>query len=329
LASELVTQSTEEENKTIASMATDKSLKGFILQQEANQYEITQNEILPAEGKIFFEADVKNESSTDSGVVARVQFLPVKETNKSSVSFSFTGEDGEPTPTYLYDNGDDQLGSAFNPVDGYINFDFSVVSSYEEARNQRTVVKSQNNRFSESGEELDTFISLIPRQKQVDVGDEVEVDVYIANPNEEAIDSVNLLIAYNPRVFEPIDADEYEPGINIDDKKYMDDFPFDFPLVNTIDADRGIIDYRKRVNRSPVRGEGILATIRLKALRPTTKTTLRIFLNENGEVPTTGIFYRNVDRLGDPSDPFDGVKTSSIKIRPTVAYLKRIQEKGM
>jgi len=69
----------------------------------------------------------------------------------------------------------------------------------------------------------------------------------------------------------------------------------------------------------------------LKAIRPTKKTTLRIFMNENGEEPTTGIFYRTMDRLGDPANPYDGVKTTSISVRPTTAYLQKIRssiEKG-
>lgn len=332
-AAQMVTAAKSEEGAVPTPSTNESSIKSFLLSGK-QKFEIIRNEIHAREGRIVMAARLNNETATDSGIVGQIQFLPLKEARSTSIRFDFSEpeEEGALAATDLTLAGADQLGSKFDPKDGVVNIDFEIVSSLEKAK-KRPVVETQRDRFDEESEEgsLGTRLSLIPRDTDLDVGDTVEIDVYLDNPNREAIDSVSLLIAYNPRIFEPVDADDYAAGINLDDKDYYEEFPFDFPLINSIDEERGLIDYRKRVNRAPVKGEGILATIRLRAIRPTTKTTLRIFLNESGEEPTTGIFYRNRDCLGDPSDRFDGVRSTSLTVRPTTAYLRRnqtVSEKG-
>ena len=321
----------DEDKSSAASSSNQKTntLGQFLLSKSPERYTIKTNEIDSKKGRILFSMDVKDETSVDTGIVARVDFMPLKETPKSSIKFDMTtgvDQDTNHPLTFLSLNEKDQLGSSsYDPSDGVINFDMEIVSSLDKIK-ERPIVKKENQHFSNKGDDVfDTSITLIPRQKEVEVGETIDFDVYVANPNKDPIDAVSVFLAYNPRVFEPVDTDDYETGININDKEYVTNFPFDFPLTNSIDDEKGLIDFRKRVNRSPVRGEGVLATIRLKAIRPTQKTTLKILMSENGEEPTTGLFYRKTDRLGDPSDPSDGVKTTSIAIRPSIAYLNKIK----
>jgi hypothetical protein len=311
------------------------SPKEFMYEKNPDRYIITKNEVDAGKGIVRFALDVPNESSTDNGIVARVHFMPREESKSTSVSFSFVDPDypdADMPATYLAYNGSDQLSSAYDPNDGVINFDLEVVSSLDK-KGLGPVVRDQSDLQGDEDllDDYNTRLTLLTDTRDIDVGDYIDVDVYLSNPSQQSFDSVNLLIAYNTRIFEAVDLDDFSPGINLSDKEYSEQFPFDFPLVNLIDQEKGLIDYRKRVNRAPVRGEGVMATIRLKAIRPTKKTTLRIFMNENGEEPTTGIFYRTMDRLGDPANPYDGVKTTSISVRPTTAYLQKIRssiEKG-
>ncbi|MGI6454875.1 MAG: hypothetical protein ACOX5R_04545 [bacterium] len=294
-----------------------------------DKFNIVTNSINPEEGLIKLETRVMSETSTDSGLVARIHFMPRKETMDADLNFVFYdphNPQSEELLTRMTLNGEDKLGSSYDPLDGVANLSLQIYSSLEKAK-ERPVVKTQNERFasSEDGEAFLTHIFLEPQADTVEVGDIVNVDVFLANPDQQIFDSINLMIAYNPLIFEAIDGNDYKNGVNLIDEPYQDKFPFDFPVLNSIDVSRGIIDYRMQGFKVPIRSEGIVATIQLRAIRPTKKTTLRVFLNETGSPPTTGIFYRNQDRLGDPADPFDGVTTASITVQPTTAYLKKVK----
>ncbi|HQH70788.1 MAG TPA: hypothetical protein PK360_01785, partial [bacterium] len=298
--------------------------------KKPDQYKILRNEVDATQGLIRFEAETAGQTSKDSGLIAQIQFIPRRVTS-TSLSFVFTDPFGGETGgkgswTALSLKGSDQLGSRYMESDGVVNLSLDVFETLEKAR-QKPVVKDLKEKSKENpeGEEpFGTQIILVPRQEQIDVGDEVDVDVVFENPNSQMIDSISLLIAYNPRVFEAVDLDDFSPGVNLSDEDYRDKFTFDFPMVNDIETDKGVIDYRKKSVKKPVRAEGVLATFRLRAVRPTTKTTFRVFLNERGEEPTTGAFYHFQDRLGDPADPVDGVTTCSLTVRPTTAYLSKL-----
>jgi len=280
-------------------------------------------------GLIRFKAEVVGQPAKDSGLVVQIPFKPLR-VSSTSISFVFSdpydsGSAEEGNWTALSLKGADQLGSRYMESDGVVNLNLNIYETLEKAR-QKPIVKDVKGQSLESSEEdlYATQIILIPRQETIDVGDVVDVDVVLENPGAELIDSVSLLAAYNPRVFEAVDLDDFSPGVNLSDEEYRSEFPFDFPMINHIDTEKGLIEYRKKTMKKPVRAEGIFATFRLRAIRPTTKTTFRVFLNEKGEEPTTGVFYRFQDRLGDPGDPFDGVTTCSLSVRPTTAYLNKM-----
>ncbi|MFB3785646.1 MAG: cohesin domain-containing protein [bacterium] len=303
---------------------------GSFIAKNQERYKIIRNEVDAVKGMIRFEAESVGQTSKDSGLIAQIQFMPLRVTS-TSLSFVFSdpfgGEtEGQGQWTALTLKGADQLGSRFMEADGVVNLNLNVFETLEKAREKPSVkdLKAQSKNVSEDAAAFGTQITLVPRQEQIDVGDEVDVDVVLDNPHAEMIDAVSLLIAYNPRVFEAVDLDDFSPGVNLSDEEYRAKFPFDFPMVNEIETDKGVIDYRKKTVKKPIRADGVFATFRLRAVRPTTKTTFRVFLNEKGEEPTTGAFYHFQDRLGDPADPFDGVTTCSLTVRPTTAYLSKL-----
>lgn len=302
---------------------------GSFIAKNQERYKIIQNEVDGKKGLIRFKAEVVGQPAKDSGLVVQIPFKPLR-VSSTSISFVFSdpydsGSAEEGNWTALSLKGADQLGSRYMESDGVVNLNLNIYETLEKAR-QKPIVKDVKGQSLESSEEdlYATQIILIPRQETIDVGDVVDVDVVLENPGAELIDSVSLLAAYNPRVFEAVDLDDFSPGVNLSDEEYRSEFPFDFPMINHIDTEKGLIEYRKKTMKKPVRAEGIFATFRLRAIRPTTKTTFRVFLNEKGEEPTTGVFYRFQDRLGDPGDPFDGVTTCSLSVRPTTAYLNKM-----
>ncbi len=325
--------------KTAASTTKEPDVKPvrthFSFITNESKFEITQNSIDAQAGLIRFEARTSEGSSAkNTGEITQIAFMPLREA-RTKISFIFYEGDPEETEaplTALSHTGLDSLGSRFKDTDGVINLDMEIFETLDKIKERPVITKAGDRKRNRSQVEDEgtylTHLYLIPRQKTVDVGDVVEVDVFLENPEGDTIDTVNLLIAYNSRIFKPVDGDDFSPGFNFLDKPYSKKFPFDFPVLNTIDSEKGIADYRKKGFQKKIRSEGVIATLKLQAVRPTTKTTFRVFLNESGEEPTTGVFYRYHDRLGDPVDPFDGVTTCSLKVRPTTAYLKKYANLG-
>ncbi|MBN2329680.1 MAG: hypothetical protein JXR73_21240 [Candidatus Omnitrophica bacterium] len=309
-----------------ASVSGEAVSKPEFLAGDASVFQIAANSIDDQKGLIFFDMKTVGKPSTLEGAVLSLTLVPLRET-VAHVSFEFINpfeRDPAREPFTRMMLGDrDQLGASFSQADGVIHLDLPIYESLDKAKRQPQILKAgESTEKEEDGASIE--LSLAPRRSEINVGEIVNVDVVISNPDRKVFDSVNLLIAFNNRVFEPVDADERAPGVNIADQEYLDKFPFDFPVVNIVDKEKGIIDYRKKAMRKPCRSEGVIATIQLRAVRPTMKTTFRLFLSETRQEPTTGLSYRYQDRLGDPHDPFDGVFTCSLGVRATTAYLDKI-----
>ncbi len=295
----------------------------------ANQsnLQIVENRIDAENGLIYLDIKTQKEPIAWNGLVAQFTCIPIHVTN-TNLSFIFVNpEKRDPAKeplTSLSLSEKDQLGSRFSAADGIINLDLLIFESRDKAKKSSLITKVGDEESSDDSQTENASLILIPRQSQVNVGDIMEIDVYLKNPGKKVFDSIGLLIAYNTRIFEPVDGEKADSGINIEDKKYKNNFSLDFPILNVIDKEKGIIDYRKKAMRKPVRSEGVFATVRLRAIKPTKKTTFRMFISSKGEEPTTGVFYRLQDRLGNSSDPFDGVETCSVGVRPTTAYLSKL-----
>ena len=320
-ASVAVSSSTETKRSGLTSK------EDLFLADDASSFAITQNTVDSENGLIFMDMSSKKGPLTLDGKIVQLTFLPLRET-RTSISFLYVNpilRDPSKEPlTRLSLKDQDQLGTRFSQADGVLDLELSIFQSLEQAERQPIVTKA--------GVETDEMevgtiaLSLVARNEEINVGDIVNVDVVLSNPDAKAFDTVYLLMAYNPRIFEPIDSDDRATGVNISDRDYGETFPLDFPILNVVDKDRGIIDYRKKAMGRPVRAEGTLATIQLKAIRPTKKSTFRLFINDTGKEPTTGLFYRYQDRLGQETDPFDGVSTCSVGVRATTAFLKKLNE---
>jgi hypothetical protein len=291
-----------------------------------SKLDIIENTIDAENGLISLDIQAKKDPIAWNGLIAQFTCIPLHEA-QTNISFLFINpekRDAAKEPlTSLSLFKKDQLGTRFSAADGVVNLDMHIFENRDMAKKSSIITKKGDDLLEDSSAEAASLV-LIPREKQVSVGDIMEIDVCLKNPGKTVFDSIGLLIAYNTRVFEPVDGEEAVSGINIQDKKYKSNFSMDFPLLNVIDEEKGIIDYRKKAMRKPVSSEGVFATVRLRAIKPTKKTTFRMFISSKGEEPTTGVSYRSQDRLGNPSDPFDGVETCSVGVNPTTAYLSKL-----
>jgi hypothetical protein len=263
---------------------------------------------------------LEDETATAQGRVASIHFRALQPTPRTFISFRFAkptastaGVASATEPGTSLMRGDkDVLGLPLRADDGTIPRGITILSE--------TPVKERVRSFevARGSEEVRrTRLRLVPEHRRVVVGEEFDVSVELENPDHVRFDQVSVLIAYNPRVLEVIDYDTDNAvtrGINIHDGSSRDVFPFDFFIANNVNPQTGLIDYRMRGYRRPLLSEGVLATIRFQAIKSTDNTTLRILVDRDGKDPTTGVFYRLHDILGDSADVTDAIDTCSFQI---------------
>lgn len=285
---------------------------------QGNRLSLYENVVDTEQGLINYMFELENETATARGRVASIFFEALQPTRRTFVSFRFGKPPAEGLEaaselgTALVRGSEDVLGLPLRPDDGTIDRGITILSE----KPSKTRVRSLEPRRT-SEEVFTTRLRLVPESRRIVVDEEFNVYVELENPDHIRFDQVSLLIAYNPRVLEVIDYDADNAitrGVNIHDGSYRDVFPFDFFLVNRVNPETGLIDYRMRGYRRPLLSEGVLGCIRFRAVKSTSKTTLRMFIDRDGQDPTTGVFYRFKDVLADSADPTDGISTCSLRI---------------
>ncbi len=312
---EFISSSTDSETLQIADQAIDK--KPTIREVNSGSLSYYVNEVFPATGTIHYLLELSDESSTASGLVATARFRGIKQCRPMEFEFISELQDPDGLPNGLRKSGVtldgvDILGNVENPTDGLLSQRVGVKTEQEREISDRTLAQDENVEKS-----FNTNLRLWTPRRQIVLGEEFDVYVDLENPDADIFDQISLLIAFNPRVLAVVDYDDNNAitqGVNIHDGTYRETFPFDYSNVNKVDQERGVIDYRMRAYRKGLRAEGTLAAIRFRALQTTTKTTLRLLVDLESEEPTSGLFYRFEDVLGDSQDPADGLATTSIQI---------------
>jgi hypothetical protein len=242
------------------------------------------------------------EGKTDilEGALGRFRFVPRTSMGQIPLRFVFAdGEDDEPE-TYLRLGDKDILGSPNRADDGVLDAGFRV--------NPRIAVSDQQEL---TGGDYRTRIYFDPPQADLTMGDVLDVDIVVANPNEVPFDVVSLVIGYNPKVLKVIDSDQnnwIKEGLNINDSASIAEFPFTDRERNRVLPRTGVILYRASSQESPLRSEGTLATVRFLAIGTSSEngSPLQIGFHPIKEALNSGLFYRGRDVLGDSDDPTDG-----------------------
>ncbi len=296
----------------------EKEKKPYIREVFDERITLYENVVDNEDGLLVYMFELDDETVTAQGRVASVYFEAIQPTRRTFLSFQFGEKKGEAETastslgTGLLKGEKDVLGLPLRPDDGTIDRGVTILAEKPEKERVRSLTEKER-----PGEFFSTHLALVPERRRIVVGEEFDVYVRLDNPNHVRFDQISLLVAYNPRVLELIDYDKENAitrGVNVHDGSYRDAFPFDYFIKNEIDPERGLVDYRMRGYRRPLRSEGVLASMRFRALKSTAETSLRIFLDRDGKDPTTGVFYRFDDVLGDSEDFTDGVSTCSVQI---------------
>jgi hypothetical protein len=105
---------------------------------------------------------------------------------------------------------------------------------------------------------------LEPEREQLKPGEEMDVRVMFYNPRRSDLDSIRLLIDFDPKMLEVLDTDEgnaIASGVNIREGNRRA-FPFDYFVENRVDNHRGSIEFRmgmagtRSVSRCPSGRDG-------------------------------------------------------------------------
>lgn len=304
---------------SVTTQAADSEDRNNLFTEQSDRIAIEENKIDTSEGRIVFSASAPQTVLRNNVTIAQLTFVPLQTSDRTSIEFSFAGTeapDGLNLQTSLLHQEEDLLGTKANPSDGVVPLRLRITdSTSSDEPNKKPKPRKEN------PTDKPVKLSLISEHTAVDVGDTFEVQVQLGNPDQKALDSVSLLILFNPQVLQVVDSTPSSSGVNIDDQVNPAQFPFDFDVLNRVDNDKGIIDYRKKALKTNVRGTGHLATIQFRALQATSKTEFRILIHETGQYPTTGVTYKNHDVLGSSQDITDGIASTSVSIRAKTAYL--------
>jgi hypothetical protein len=242
------------------------------------------------------------EGKTDilEGTIGRFWFVPRASMGQIPLTFVFAdGEGGEPA-TFLRLGDEDILGAPNRMDDGVLDAGFRV--------SPRIDVSEEDDL---PGGDYRTRIYFEPPQAELTMGDVLHLDIVVDNPNEVPFDTINLVLGYNPKVLKVIDSDQnnwIKEGVNINDSHSIAEFHFTARERNRVLPRTGVILYRSSSEESPLRSEGVLATVRLLAIGTTGEdgSPLQVGFHSVKEPLNSGLFYRGRDVLGDSEDPTDG-----------------------
>lgn len=167
-------------------------------------------------------------------------------------------------------------------------------------------------------------LALRPRNPAPAAGDEFLVDVVYANPKRADLDTVRLEIRFDPTVLEVVDYDTdnwITRGINIFDGAYHEDLPFDFHRRNVAYNTTGLIQYEMGFSdRTAVPAEGIIATIKFRALMPAQQTVIGFATDFGGQSAATPsrqtvLSFLGFNIIGTPGNRAASMRNAVISIR--------------
>ncbi|MBZ0257605.1 hypothetical protein K8I31_16180, partial [bacterium] len=303
-----------------------KDIPNTIFSDLSDAGRILTNEVNPQTGEIQFETSAQAFTKSGSYFIASLMFVPLRPAEESSIQFEFQpmDEGRGRLSTHLVVKDKDGLGSSGNLMDGVVPLHFSVQDPNQPFANSNRITSSLDASSLDESAKRPAQLVLQIDEDAIETGDTFNLIVSLSNPDQRSIDEINVFLLYNPSVMQAVNG----RGVLASNGGEYEMLPFDFTTHQEINAEKGVIDIRKRSSRSAVRDSGVCAVIPFRALKPTTKTTLRILIDGKGKAPTTGAFYKSRDALGDQMNPGDGCFTTSVSIRPTAAYMENVSAKN-
>lgn len=270
-------------------------------------------------GIIYYGAKVQGAPLDLAGVFATIRFKALAPTRTPcKLEFLMTPQKDailSPKVTALSLEGKDVLGYEAGQGGGAVSARVRVMSPDEELN--EPIIDSSLLAGTDTGDKpLPTWLLMVPDRKEVKVGEEFNIEVLLYNPVSTPVsfDRISLYLKYDPSVMEITSLDKLVRGTQSTRLRTNSDFGFDQTEQNNVDVMRGIIDYQARSTKNTLSGSGRVLTLSFKALKPVDDARLLVGFSQRDKAPTTGLFDRKMDRLGDPKVAVDSVFTTGVKV---------------
>jgi len=162
-------------------------------------------------------------------------------------------------------------------------------------------------------------LTLRPRRPTVRVGEDFLVDILYRNPKRADMDTVRLKLRFDPEVLQVEDHDEgnwITRGINIFDGDYHAALPFDHHRKNVVFNNLGLINYENGFgSRTLVPEEGVIATIRFRAIAPSLNTPIVFSTGDESAIdPDTAISFLGFNLIGRPGSRDRALSSATISV---------------
>lgn len=272
----------------------------MLLDEDKYGATVTQNTINQQDGLIHIELTTLEPQPAKATSIARLVLVPIQKTKSTRIEFISADEDSESPLNYLRFGEEDVLGSSGDLFDGVIPLDIFIQDT---GSTSKSLISS--NLDKKDSKYQPATLDLVLNEHSIDVGGQVSLDIVLNNPAQLPVDEVEFLVVYNTRVLQMLSQNALASnGLEAN-------------------AEKGILRYKGALRKTHAAQQTTIATIQFKALAPTTKSTFKVLVHKGGTMASTGAYYKGRDILGDPSVLTDGVRTTSIAIRPTMSYLNQ------
>ena len=246
----------------------------------------------------------QGKSEVFAGNLAEFRFLPISGAAESAVWFVFEEEGGTEPLTFMRLKDEDILGKPSDPLDGTLDGSYRIAAVEEPVPASDQPVRR----------DFRTRIRFDPPQTVANLGERIDLDIVLDNPQNVPFDSLTLVLRYDTTKLKVMDYDQdnwIKEGVNIHDGDCISSFPFTEHLKNRVYPKRGIILYEAASPEESLRTEGVVAAIRFIAIQPTSEegTTLDIGFHSVNQSLNSGIYYRGKDILADNEAPRDGFES--------------------
>lgn len=138
--------------------------------------------------------------------------------------------------------------------------------------------------------------------------------IVLDNPRGVTLDTVDILIKFDPRYLKVADVYPGQSGVNI--KSLID--PKRFPgiqiIFNYVDSNKGLIRFMLKGLKDGVYLGGEIAEINWRPIKPILQTPLAFQFSSEPGIPGTAISKNSKDVLGSSYEPQDGVLSGGVII---------------
>ena len=175
---------------------------------------------------------------------------------------------------------------------------------------------------SELSREMTLFMD--PPVCDAEVGKRFTAQVVLNNIGGSEFDQVGFTIHYDKNILRAIDGDADQDGINVDDRSFRGEFPWESgrefqEYENRIDPSRGLITYRLMSGPDELlTTSGLIASVTFEGLQPIDSKLEFVFEDTKGAAETedsellTYVMLNGEDVLGSEVDLTDGVVAGDV-----------------